>query len=77
VLERLPEIEVPALVIVGAEDRATPPAVAKQIHAGLADSRYVEIPAAGHLSALEQPVRVTRAILDFLEWRCRSTLVAR
>ena len=66
-LSRLPRIGVPALVLVGAEDRSLPPALARRIHEGLPDSRLVEIPAAGHLSVLEQPAPVNEAILDFLE----------
>jgi pimeloyl-ACP methyl ester carboxylesterase len=66
-LPRLPHIGVPALVLVGAEDRSLPPALARRIHDLLPNSRLVEIPAAGHLSALEQPAPVNRAILDFLQ----------
>ena len=67
VVARLGEIEVPALVIVGAEDRSLPPRLSKKIDAGLPDSKLVEIPRAGHLCTLEQPEAVTAAMLDFLE----------
>lgn len=65
-LERLPQIDVPALVMVGEEDRSLPPPVAQRIHDGLPQSRLVRIPGAGHLSALEQPAAVTAPMLDFL-----------
>jgi 3-oxoadipate enol-lactonase len=65
-LGRLPEITVPALVVVGAEDRSLPPFLSRRIHDLLPDSRYVEVPGAGHLSALENPAVVNAAILDFL-----------
>lgn len=68
-LARLPQITVPALVLVGEEDRSLPPSLARRIDDLLPDSRLVEIPAAGHLSALEQPAAVTEAILHFLETR--------
>ena len=68
-LARLPQISVPALVLVGKEDRSLPPSLARRIHDLLPDSRLVQIPAAGHLSALEQPAPVNEAILDFLERR--------
>jgi pimeloyl-ACP methyl ester carboxylesterase len=68
-LARLPQIGVPTLVLVGEEDRSLPPPLARRIHHLLPDSRLVQIPAAGHLSALEQPAAVTTAILDFLETR--------
>ena len=67
VVSRLGEIQIPALVIVGAEDRALPPPLSRQIAAGLPDSSLVEIPRAGHLCTLEQPEAVTAAMLDFLE----------
>lgn len=69
-LPRLPEIGVPALVLVGAEDRSLPPALARRIHGQLPNSRIVEVPEAGHLSALEQPASVNEAMLGFLDgWR--------
>ena len=67
VVSRLGEIQIPALVIVGAEDRALPPPLSRRIAAGLPDSSLVEIPRVGHLCTLEQPEAVTTAMLDFLE----------
>ncbi len=67
IVSRLSEIRVPALVIVGAEDKSLPPACSRQIAAGLPLSSLVVIPAAGHLSNLEQPEAVTAAMLGFLE----------
>ncbi|MCG7199928.1 alpha/beta fold hydrolase [Marinobacter pelagius] len=67
VLARLPEISVPSLVVVGEEDQSLPPAASRQIHERLPNSTFAEIPGAGHLSTLEQPEAVNRAILDFLE----------
>jgi 3-oxoadipate enol-lactonase len=66
-LTHLHRISVPTLVLVGEEDRSLPPRLSRRIHDLLPDSRFVQIPAAGHLSALEQPARVTHAMLDFLE----------
>ena len=67
VVSQLHEIEVPSLVITGAEDRALPQALSKKIDDGLPDSTLVVVPRAGHLSTLEQPEAVTAAMLDFLE----------
>ena len=75
-LARLPQISVPALVLVGKEDRSLPPSLARRIHDLLPDSRLVQIPAAGHLSALEQPAAVTEAILDFLATRIDQGVAA-
>ncbi len=65
-LDRLGEIRVPALVLVGEEDLAQPPARARQITAGLPSAELVVVPEAGHLTAVEQPEVVTQTIRDFL-----------
>lgn len=65
----LPQIRIPALVMVGEEDRTLPPVLSQRIHDLLPDSRLVRIPGAGHLAALEQPAVVNREILEFLDAR--------
>jgi pimeloyl-ACP methyl ester carboxylesterase len=62
----LHRIRTPTLVIVGAEDVATPPAKAQALAAGIAGARLVQVPAAGHTSTLEQPAAVNAALADFL-----------
>lgn len=63
----LPAISVPSLVLVGAEDVITPPAEARAIAAGIgAAARYLEVPGCGHLSTLEAPEVVNRALIDWL-----------
>ncbi|MCG6877228.1 MAG: alpha/beta fold hydrolase [Betaproteobacteria bacterium] len=64
---RLGEINVPALVLVGAEDQSLPPDRSRRLARALPHARLVEIPGAGHLSSLEQPAAVTNAMLDFLQ----------
>jgi pimeloyl-ACP methyl ester carboxylesterase len=59
-------LSVPTLVICGAEDAVTPPALAKSMAQRIPAGRYVEVEGAGHLSPLEQPDRVTQAVRDFL-----------
>jgi 3-oxoadipate enol-lactonase len=66
VLDRLPEIDCPALVIVGEEDHGTPPEMAKQIHAKLRGSELLIIPSAAHFSNVEQPQVFNDALLGFL-----------
>ena len=66
VLAHLGGIRVPTLVLVGEEDQSLPPPLSRRMHELLRDSTFSVIPAAGHLSALEQPTRVTSAILSFL-----------
>lgn len=66
-LDRLAQIRVPSLVVVGTEDTSLPPACSEQIAARLPHASLVRIPGAGHLSALEQPEAVNAAILAFLD----------
>lgn len=65
VLDRLKEIDCPALVIVGDQDHGTPPEMARQIHANLRGSELLIIPSAAHLSNIEQPAAFNKALLDF------------
>lgn len=67
VLDRLKEIDCPALVIVGEQDHGTPPEMARQIHANLRGSTLVVIPSAAHLSNVEQPQTFNTAMTSFLD----------
>ena len=58
---------IPTLVLVGAEDAITPPPIAQGMAAAIPGARLMEIPGAGHLPCVEQPVPTTRAILKFLQ----------
>jgi pimeloyl-ACP methyl ester carboxylesterase len=63
----LATISVPALVVVGADDAITPPDESREIATGIgAKARYLEVPGCGHLSTLEAPDIVTRALLEWL-----------
>lgn len=55
-------IKAPALVIVGADDRLTPPSEAETIHRGIAGSRFHVIAHCGHLPPMEKP-DITSALL--------------
>lgn len=59
-------ITVPTLVLVGAEDELTPPAVVRPLAQRIPGARLVEVAGAGHMAPLEQPAPVTRAIVEFL-----------
>ncbi len=65
-IDELPEIQVPALVVIGEEDEAYLRA-ADVMAARLPDARRVGIPGAGHVVTVEAPDAVNRAILGFLE----------
>jgi 3-oxoadipate enol-lactonase len=59
-------IKVPTLVLVGADDRLTPPSEAARIAEGIGGAALAVIPDAGHLSNIEQPSHFNRVLLDFL-----------
>lgn len=62
----LPSISVPTLVMAGAEDTITPPAVGRKMAAAIPDGSFVEIPDAGHLSNLENPEAFNRSLAEYL-----------
>jgi pimeloyl-ACP methyl ester carboxylesterase len=64
---QLPAIACPTLVLVGIEDQVTPPERAREIAAGIRGARLVTVSECGHLSTLEQPRAVNRALLEWLE----------
>lgn len=62
----LAAIRCPTLVIVGDGDVITPPELAQEIASGIPHSRLAVIRDSGHLSPLEQPAAVTKAMAQFL-----------
>jgi pimeloyl-ACP methyl ester carboxylesterase len=66
---QLSTIHVPTLIVVGEEDTVTPRAAAEDMQRGIAGSELVAIPAAGHLTNLEQPTAFDGAVTQFLDKR--------
>ena len=62
----LAEIKCPTLVLVGDGDQLTPPKFAKEIAGGIAGAHLVVVPACGHLSTLEQPEAVNKALVEWM-----------
>ena len=62
----LAAISCPTLVLVGEQDELTPPDRAVEMAHGIRGARLVTVPECGHLSTLERPREVTRAVLDWL-----------
>jgi pimeloyl-ACP methyl ester carboxylesterase len=62
----LPSIKCPTLVLVGREDALTPVAMAEEIAAGIPGARLEIVPDCGHLSTLERPDAVNRALRTWL-----------
>jgi 3-oxoadipate enol-lactonase/4-carboxymuconolactone decarboxylase len=56
--EQLGAITVPTLVVAGADDSETPPAVARVLVAGIPDARLAVVPGTGHLAPVEEPAAV-------------------
>jgi pimeloyl-ACP methyl ester carboxylesterase len=62
----LASIRCPTLVIVGREDALTPPELAREIANGIPGAKLEIIPDCGHLSTLERPDAVNRALRAWL-----------
>ena len=58
----LAEHPLPHLVLVGREDALTPPELPREIAAGIPGAKLEIVPDCGHLSTLEQPEAVSRAL---------------
>lgn len=65
-VDRLPELDVPTLILHGADDPLIPIAVAERASRLLRHAQIEIIPDCGHLAPLDQPEAVTRALSDFL-----------
>jgi pimeloyl-ACP methyl ester carboxylesterase len=66
----LGSISCPTLVVVGEEDKITPPAISRDLHRAIPRSELSTIPGAGHLSNIEQPDAFNRAVGGFLGRHC-------
>jgi pimeloyl-ACP methyl ester carboxylesterase len=75
-IDDVAQLEVPTAVLVGAQDRITPPANARRVFDALPASSgqhaYREIPDAGHAVCQEQPAEVARAIAEFVANRASA-----
>lgn len=65
--DRLDEIAVPTLIVVGAEDPGCPVTVAEALNAGIPESELVVIEGAAHLPNIERTEEFNAALLDFLD----------
>lgn len=59
-------IDVPALVVHGAQDLIVPVENGRRLAERLADARYVELPRHGHNLMLEDPERLVQLVCEFL-----------
>ncbi len=62
----LPSIAEPTLILVGAEDAITPPALSQEMHRAIPNSTLEVITGSGHVTAMERPDQVNVAIRNFM-----------
>jgi pimeloyl-ACP methyl ester carboxylesterase len=55
------------LIVVGSEDRITPPAMARAMASAIPAAELVEVEGAGHLTPVERPATVNEALQAFLD----------
>lgn len=65
--DRLGEVDVPTLAVVGEHDKLTPPAYHETLANEIRDARYREVSGAAHLAMLEEPEGFNAALRDFLD----------
>jgi pimeloyl-ACP methyl ester carboxylesterase len=62
----LASIQCPTLVLVGDGDELTPPVLSEEIAAAIPGARLVIVPDCGHLSTLERPEAVNKALVELI-----------
>jgi pimeloyl-ACP methyl ester carboxylesterase len=65
----LAAIACPTLVLVGDSDEPTPPELAEEMADGIPGAKLVVVPECGHLSTLERPEAVNKALVELIERR--------
>jgi pimeloyl-ACP methyl ester carboxylesterase len=63
----LAAIKCPTLVLVGDSDEPTPPELAREMAAAIPGAKLVVVPDCGHLSTIERPQAVTKALVEWME----------
>jgi 3-oxoadipate enol-lactonase len=66
VLNALPQVTVPVLILSGKEDHTIPSFHSQRMAQQLSNARHIEVSGAGHLVPLEAPDEANRLIFDFL-----------
>jgi 3-oxoadipate enol-lactonase len=59
-------VKLPVLVLVGEQDEATPPAMARELAQLLPDARFVPLPGCAHVPQLQAPAQFLAAIREFI-----------
>ena len=64
-VDRLAEIKVPTLILVGEHDESDP-AMSKEMHEKIAGSQLVILPKSGHMTFVDQPEMFLKAVEEFV-----------
>lgn len=64
---QLGAVTVPALVLVGEQDEATPPPMSRELCAGLHNAKLVVLAGCAHVPQLQSPTAFVDAIRDFID----------
>jgi len=64
-LDKLPQIKVPTLIIVGDHDECDPK-MSEEMHAKIAGSKLVVLPKSGHMTFVDQPDKFVQIVRDFV-----------
>lgn len=62
----LPHINVPTLILVGEQDKLTPPSASRAMHEAIQGSELQIIPHAAHMSNVENPSEFNKHLIEFL-----------
>ncbi len=65
---KIPELNIPTLIIWGKQDRLIPLAIGEQFDRLLPDSKLVVFDDLGHVPQEEDPVRTVAVVKEFLNW---------
>lgn len=75
VMDRIREVSQPTWIIVGEDDKLTPPKYSDFLNKTIRDSAFVRVPNAGHLVMMEQPSEFNNHLNTFL--RTKGLLVSK
>jgi pimeloyl-ACP methyl ester carboxylesterase len=65
--DKVAQIALPTIIVVGEDDRLTPPKYSRFLQSAIPGSLLAVIPAAGHLVMIEKPKEFNEFVGDFLE----------
>ncbi len=63
----LSQIRCPALLLTGEHDAWSPPSAHERMSAAIAGSKLVIVPQCGHMSTIERPEEISRAMRDWIQ----------